>query len=106
MKALTRGFAASLILGLSSLPALADARYELQVDGLACPFCSYGMEKELMRLDSVASAETDLGRGAVLVVTEEGQALDEETARDATKRAGFTLKGFQPLSANDKTETR
>jgi len=29
----------------------------VQVDGLSCPFCAYGLEKKLRRVDNVAELE-------------------------------------------------
>ncbi|MDQ3269572.1 MAG: heavy-metal-associated domain-containing protein [Pseudomonadota bacterium] len=55
---------AGLTLGLLVLAANAlasPASYRLRVDGLACPFCAYGIEKQLSKLDGVARVETDIG---------------------------------------------
>lgn len=36
------------ILSALALPAWsAETRYELRVDGLACPYCAYGIEKKM-----------------------------------------------------------
>ena len=34
----------------------AVASYRLQVDGLACPFCAYGIEKKLTALEELIAA--------------------------------------------------
>ena len=73
--------------------------YRLQVDGLACPFCAYGIEKKLTALDGVDKVETHIREGAVIVTMEDGAALDEATAKRAVETAGFTLNGFESVEA-------
>jgi copper chaperone CopZ len=77
----------------------AVASYRLQVDGLACPFCAYGIEKKLTALDHVDKVETHIREGAVIVTMEDGASLDEATAKQAIEAAGFTLNGFEPVEA-------
>lgn len=84
---------------LSVVPALAEAPsgpvYALHVDGLACPFCAYGIEKHVNRIEGVKSTSIDIKDGLVTVVMEEGKTLDEATAKRAVKAAGFTLRSFE-----------
>lgn len=79
-------------------PVPAAEQFALEVDGLACPFCAYGVEKRLSALDGVKAVETELGRGRVVVTLAEGKTLTEAAARKAIKDAGFTLKGFRRMS--------
>lgn len=81
---------------LWSAPLLA-AQYALQVNGLACPFCAYGIEKELKSIDGVNGVEVDINEGRVIVTAAEGARFDKEAARRAVKNAGFTLAGFEEL---------
>lgn len=86
---------AALLVGLA-LPAWANrAVYTLQADGLACPFCAYGIEKQLTRIDGVAAVETDITSGTVVVTMQEGATLEEADAKRAVEAAGFTMRGFQ-----------
>ena len=39
--------------------AAAQEAYALTVDGLACPFCAYGLEKHISALDGIESIEID-----------------------------------------------
>lgn len=75
-----------------------EGRYRLRVNGLACPFCAYGIEKKLGGLEGVRSVEVSLDEGAVIVRTRPGTALTEERARRAVEDAGFGLQGFQVLT--------
>jgi mercuric ion binding protein len=82
-----------LVLALSHA-AFAGQTYNLQVDGLACPFCAYGIEKQLLSVDGVQDVVVDLNAGAVQVTMQDGSTLNQATAKQAVKDAGFTLKGF------------
>ncbi len=77
----------------------AGASYRLHVDGLACPFCAYGIEKKLTALDGVDKVETHIKEGAVIVTMKDGASLDEATAEQAVEAAGFTLDRFEPVQA-------
>ncbi len=88
-----------LILGLTLFAisgALGQSRvYKLFVDGLACPFCSYGVEKKITGLNGVDKIDIDLDAGFVAVTMAGGATLDEEAARRAVDQAGFTLRRFE-----------
>ncbi|MDT8429877.1 MAG: heavy-metal-associated domain-containing protein [Pseudomonadales bacterium] len=73
--------------------------YAIGVSGLSCPFCAYGIEKTLHRVDGVESVEVNLRDGVVLVTMAADAVLDEATARKAVKDAGFTLNSFSQIPA-------
>ena len=76
--------------------ALADSRvYKLYVDGLACPFCAYGVEKHVGRLDNVKSVDILINEGIVAVNMAPGKTLDEANAKQAISDSGFTLRKFE-----------
>jgi len=87
----------AVVAGLAAASPAAGESYRLRVDGLSCPFCAYGIEKELAALDGVAEVETEIEQGAVIVTMRDGAELDRETARAAVTAAGFTLGGFRRL---------
>jgi mercuric ion binding protein len=72
-------------------------KYRMRVDGLACPFCAYGIEKELKASKGVESIDTDINAGTVTVTMAEGATLTEARARRIVKEAGFTLGAFEKL---------
>jgi mercuric ion binding protein len=85
-------------LGLLWLTAVHAAPvYWLKVDGLACPFCAYGIEKRLSALEGVERVEVDIKGGRVAVTLREGAQLTEPQARRAVAEAGFTLRGFNEV---------
>tara|TARA_R110001592_G_scaffold104699_2_gene294611 strand:- start:7603 stop:7908 length:306 start_codon:yes stop_codon:yes gene_type:complete len=91
-----------LTLLLSSASFAGGVRYQLEVDGLACPFCAYGIEKKLSQLDGVEQVETDVANGRVDVDMVDGQTLNEDQARQAVKDAGFTLRSFKTQAERGK----
>lgn len=86
-----------LLLAFSTLAA--DNRYELGVKGLACPFCAFGIEKRLNRINGVTDVQVDVGDGVVRVSLEEGRTLSEAQAAQAVKEAGFSLGSFSRVEA-------
>ena len=88
---------AGLVLALmlfAATAALADI-YKLYVDGLACPFCAYGVEKKVGGLDGVERVDIEIDEGLVAVTLAAGATLDEAAARRAVDEAGFTLREFE-----------
>ena len=88
-----------LVLGLmllTPMAALADSHvYKLYVDGLACPFCAYGVEKKVTGLKGVEKIDIDIDGGLVSVTMAGGATLDEATASEAVDQAGFSLRKFE-----------
>jgi len=79
----------------------AGTEYRLRVDGLACPFCAYGIEKKLSSIDGVEDTQVNIKTGEVIVTMGEGIPLTEDLARKKVKEAGFTLRGFSQRSGGD-----
>jgi len=93
----------SLVL-MAAVVVAAPPTYRLHVDGLACPFCTYGIEKKLGALGGVRGLETHIQDGAVIVTMEDGVTLDEASARQAVKEAGFSLRKFERLQSAPQGE--
>lgn len=107
MNILRRMMLASILLA-GFLPAAyaRDTVYALQVDGLACPFCAYGIEKKLSSLKGVKDIQVDIKKGEVIVTMTEGANLSEQLAREKVKDAGFSLRSFARRDGEDKNESR
>ena len=63
--------------------------YEIQVDGLACPFCAYGLEKKLKRLPGITDVHIELKTGRASFDVSSGVLLPEPV-QEAVHDAGFT----------------
>jgi len=100
---MNRLFSLLLLLILMAPIALAqtptpEPAYELGVDGMSCPLCVYGLEKQLHKLDGVDTVATDLEHGRILVRMHDGKALDQPQVQQAVRDAGFTLRDFAPVA--------
>lgn len=89
------------VVWLAAAALAAGPSYRIEVAGLACPFCAYGIEKKLNAIDGVERLETNIEAGTVIVTMEDDATLDEATASQAVRDAGFTLNGFERISTGD-----
>jgi mercuric ion binding protein len=79
--------------------ALAEStRYVMRVDGLACPFCAYGIEKKFKAIEGTRNIDVDLDKGLVIVDLSDGRQFGEDEMKQLFADSGFTFRGM-------KTET-
>jgi len=72
----------------------AGTHYEMRVDGLACPFCAYGIEKKLKAIEGTTNINVALDKGLVSVDMGEGKALTEEQMKKLFNDSGFTYRSM------------
>jgi len=94
-----KGVLFSLILALIILPlsqgAFAQEKAEgisIRVDGLTCPFCTYGLEKKLKRLEGAEKIYIDIDKGIAHIQVIEGKNIAEKDLKQAVEDAGFTAR--------------
>lgn len=81
-----------LFLGSITHNVFADtSTYLIRVDGLACPYCAYGIEKKLNELAGVKFITMNLDEGIVTVETQD-VALGEEQLKQLFNDSGFTYR--------------
>ena len=79
------------LLFVSATSALASVvEVRLYVEGLACPFCTFGIEKSLKKVSGVVSVETTIRTGLVRIQLEPEAQLDPAALNEAVKKSGFT----------------
>ena len=76
----------------------AGTQYQMRVDGLACPYCAYGIEKKLNKIDGVEKINIDLNKGLVTVNVADGVKLTEAQMTKLFKDAGFTYRSMTETS--------
>jgi copper chaperone CopZ len=86
--------AAVLVLDMPAAKAQVE-QVTLRVDGLACPFCAYGLEKKLKKLKGYRSLEVFLNQGTVIVGWQADEPVDMQALQAAVKKAGFTLRSVR-----------
>ena len=64
----------------------------IQVDGLSCPFCAYGLEKNLKKVKGIESVDIDMKTGKATVIIQSDMHVDNQALRQAVKKAGFTAR--------------
>ena len=62
----------------------------IQVSGMTCPFCVYGVKKKLEKLPGVAAAQVSLEKKLARITPKPGQSPDMAAIRKAITEAGFT----------------
>ncbi len=84
-----------LTASLNGAVLAAGTQYTLRVDGLACPYCAYGIEKKLNQIEGVENIDVDLNAGVVKVDTAAGVELSEVQMKQLFKDAGFTYRSME-----------
>lgn len=85
---------ALMLMGLFLLsgPVLATPQEVLEIDvaGMTCAFCAYGVEKNIGKLAGVDKVQVSLELKKARVVMKAGEAPDETRIREIIRDAGFT----------------
>ncbi len=101
-------FAFVLLLTGSGLQvaSAADAQYELRVDGMACPYCAYGIEKKLKALDGVIdeSLQVKLNEGIVKFNAVDETNITEPELEQLINDSGFTLRSVTVQNSNPEEQ--
>ena len=63
---------------------------KIEVKGLACPYCAFGMEKELKNVSGVENVEIELKTGLAYISTPIKQKPTKEKLKNIITDAGFT----------------
>lgn len=95
-----------LILVTSSLFASELQKVSIRVDGLACPFCAYGLEKKLKRLEGVERLEIKINDGLVILHFKADAKVDQELIMKKVKEAGFTPREIKVEDMSKKVAIR
>ena len=64
---------------------------EVTILGMACPFCAYGVEQKLKRLDGVEELEVVLATGIATLRLDEEADISNEVLQKTVKDAGFEV---------------
>ncbi len=84
-----------MLLGVTSLAQAEVKQVTLRIDGLACPFCAFGLEKKLKKLDGYRSIKVFINEGKVNIGWKEDKPLKISAIHAAVKAAGFTIRNIK-----------
>lgn len=65
-------------------------KVEVQVDGLGCPFCAYGLEKKFKELKGIKKVRIDMETGLMTFNYPSEKMIDIETVESQVDKAGYT----------------
>lgn len=85
-----------------AVPAIAgepSTKVLIQVDGLSCPFCAFGLEKKLKKLSGVETVTIKVDEAIAEVVFVSGAVIDQNKIREAVEAGGFTPREIRILKA-------
>jgi len=82
------------IMTLAFIPTFAQKttydKVEVQVDGLGCPFCAYGLEKKFKELKGIKKVRIDMETGLMKFNYPSDKMIDIETVENQVDKAGYT----------------
>lgn len=85
-----------LVLTMAQTVLAATTVYLIRVDGLACPYCAYGIEKKLNELDGVKFIDMNLEKGIVTVEAYDVE-LNDAQLKQLFQDTGFTYRSKQEM---------
>ena len=71
-----------------------NPKMTVQVDGLTCPFCAYGLEKRIKAIPAVQKSIISLEDGTVVLIPRAGQHIGIDKVKEAVIAGGFTPREF------------
>lgn len=78
---------------ISPLTAFAGkVKVTVRVDGLSCPFCAYGLEKKLKKMEGMEDFQIDIEGGKVTITFKDKKFFEKKEVERVVKEAGFTPK--------------
>lgn len=86
-----RSLVVTTLLLVLALPASAEIeQITVKVDGLACAFCVYGLEKSLKRVDGVGEVKVFLDEGRAELRPQADKPVDLAAIAPAIRQSGYT----------------
>ncbi len=96
MSKIKRFFTAMVLLAtITALSAAEQKTVTVRVDGLACPFCAYGLEKKLKKIEGVEKLEIKRNDGLVTLYYKADAKIDKQIIDKKVMEAGFTPRELQ-----------
>lgn len=71
--------------------ALVQTYIKIEIKGLACPYCAFGMEKKLKKVVGVDNVEIELKEGLAYISTPTHQKPTKEALKKIILEGGFTV---------------
>lgn len=76
--------------GREAAPSQEQARViKVKILGMSCPFCAYGAQQKLKKLDGVEKLNVELKSGIATLTMKEGADVSNGKLKETVKNAGF-----------------
>ncbi len=96
----------SLLFGILAMQAQKSMdSFEVQVDGLGCPFCAYGLEKKFKEFKGIKKVAIDIETGDFSFLYPSEKALTMDAVISQVEKAGYTPNEAKITRADGKVET-
>jgi len=78
---------------------------KVEVDGLSCPFCAYGLEKKIKKIETAKDIKIELEEGELTFNVKNSHQPTKDELTSIVKDAGFTPKEihFSKIAFKEKT---
>lgn len=86
---------AVFILFISSFFPVAFAEIkevEIGIDGLSCPFCVWGLKKQMKSIEAIEKLDISLKKSVASITLKGKSMLNVQDYKDAVKKAGFSVR--------------
>lgn len=87
---LTALFVVAVFLFITTWAEAQIERVTVLVEGMACPFCAYGVEKKLKNIEGVEAVTVNMKEASATLSAKEGESIEISQVPPAIERAGFT----------------
>lgn len=71
---------------------------KMEIKGLSCPFCAYGLEKNLKEISKIEKIVINVEDAFVTLLIKDGESVLEEDIKKKVKDAGFTAGEIKEIS--------
>ncbi|VAV82671.1 Probable Co/Zn/Cd efflux system membrane fusion protein [hydrothermal vent metagenome] len=68
---------------------------KIWVDGMACPFCAYGLEKKIKKIDSSGDFFVEINEGFISFSVKSDKVPSEVDLKKTVKEAGFFARKIE-----------
>lgn len=80
--------------GFGGKAVAAGSSVQIHVKGMACPFCVYGIEKKLKKVEGVSAVKSDFKKSLITVQSRKDNPPDRKALEQAVKEAGFSIESM------------
>lgn len=92
------------LFSITGMSAQMDS-YEIQVDGLGCPFCAYGLEKRFKEFKGIKKVKIEIESGDFSFEYPSDNALSIDDVEKKVEKAGYTPITTKITRADGRVET-